>query len=706
LTPDTLAGHMQTLGLPLPRWCRFLTLGGGFENDLRDARDAVLPWLPEVDACERSPQPLSHLRVALQCGGSDAFSGVSGNPAAGAAAKRLIEQGGAAVLAETDELIGAESYILSRVADLGTAHKFLRFVERFKERFSWHGQSAESNPSGGNKLRGLYNIALKSLGAAKKKHAEVALDGVLDYSERLEDGRRGYFFLDSPGNDLESIAGQVACGCNAIFFVTGNGSITNFPFVPTIKIITTTERHRLLERDMDFNAGQFQDDGVSMEDLGDRLFTDLVRVASGGRSVGEQAGHSQVSIWREWALDGPGADLAELEIGEREGSPLALLSRLDGDLAAAEAQLFRGLAERPRGSERLGLVLPTSLCSGEIARKVVDELNASFVEGSRGEGAAQAAAVDRFVALPHTEGCGIGYSGDGEKIFSRVMLGHLTHASVELALLLEHGCEKTHNAWMADELRKRGLDASSYGFASVQLDGGIDKVTSKVRQWFACESQRRSAAEAPTRPPARPPPVALLGDSGGGRSALAAALARGLVGAGGVVIVPSNSPLLSSAALLDELSSCEGGSCGSGVKPSLAFAQQAEKAGAHVMHVPANATSRAEVVTGLVAAGAGAVVVLRGHGNGKALPATGHPMVPVLCVVADAEVEEAQEAPGNTSHDLVLGCKGSEGDRSRGLRWLREVAALLEGALVGRVRPRAAEAVSFQVARGPTGLSA
>jgi altronate dehydratase len=116
----------------------------------------------------------------------------------------------------------------------------------------WHGHSAEGNPSGGNKFRGLYNIALKSIGAARKKDPEVQLDYVIDYSERMT--APGFYFMDSPGNDLESIAGQVASGCNMIFFTTGNGSITNFPFVPTVKFVTTTGRWNLLHDDMDVNA--------------------------------------------------------------------------------------------------------------------------------------------------------------------------------------------------------------------------------------------------------------------------------------------------------------------------------------------------------------------------------------------------------------------------------------------------------------------
>ena len=111
--------------------------------------------------------------------------------------------------------------------------------------------------------------------------------------------------MDSPGNDLESIAGQVASGSNMIFFVTGNGSITNFPFVPTIKIVTTTGRYEMLTKDMDVNAGAYLD-GTPMEALGESMLDLTVDVASGERSVGEKAGHSQVSLWRDWKQTGPG----------------------------------------------------------------------------------------------------------------------------------------------------------------------------------------------------------------------------------------------------------------------------------------------------------------------------------------------------------------------------------------------------------------
>ena len=226
-----------------------------FDAELASCAAQASELLPPLRAATREPCAASSLVVAQQCGGSDAFSGTHANPLVGAASKAVVQAGGTALLAETDELIGAEQYVLQSVADFPTASKFLHMVRRFQAYAAEHNTSAEGNPSGGNLYRGLYNIALKSLGAAMKRPPDVRLEKVVEYSELLpppkgavggvaegEGGggdRRhgvgtigpGFCFMDSPGNDLESIAGQVACGCNLIYFSTGNGSITNFPFV-------------------------------------------------------------------------------------------------------------------------------------------------------------------------------------------------------------------------------------------------------------------------------------------------------------------------------------------------------------------------------------------------------------------------------------------------------------------------------------------
>jgi len=594
------------------------------------------------------------------------------------------------VLAETDELIGAESYILKHTKDLEVAQKFVRFVERFKERFSWHGQSAESNPSGGNKLRGLYNIALKSLGAAKKKHADVSLDGVLDYSERVPEGERGYYFMDSPGNDLESIAGQVATGCNMIFFITGNGSITNFPFVPTIKIVTTTDRFRLLESDMDFNAGRFQDDGIPMDQLGKQLFDQMVAVASGELSVGERAGHSQVSIWREWARDWLPDNLAEFSVAELKKDPIDIKKGTHDDFEDQALAIVKASKVVRRG--RLGLVLPTSLCSAEIARQSAEEL-----ECEREKVGPLAAKFDRFLALPHTEGCGIGYAGGGEDLFARIMVGHLTHDAVESAVLLEHGCEKTHNTWMKEQLEARGIDVSKYGFASVQLDGGIASSTERVHKWFEDQCSEKVQMNNDENPLTSFALGLLIEDDDPVVHAFALDLVRAYSGASGTVIIPSTSSLLRAPALLDELQGT--------LAPTIAFAERPSRPGVHIMHIPDGVLNKAELVTGLAASGVSLVLNISSDESiCHRLPLAGHPIAAVLKVTTSAFIPKDGQPKKNV--DLALAAQAGESESERRLRWLAELVTLLKWGADGSRGTSKDEVVAFQVARGPTGVSA
>ncbi|MEX1019142.1 MAG: UxaA family hydrolase, partial [Litorilinea sp.] len=467
----------------------FMSLDQGFLENLDQAESIVRGWLPQVNRTERTPQSLAHLKIALQCGGSDSFSGISGNPVAAWVAREVIRYGGAANLAETDELIGAEPYVLQKVRDLDTARTFLAMVERFKQRVAWHGHTAEGNPSGGNKYRGLYNIVLKSIGAARKRDPEVRLDYVIDYSRLMHEP--GYYFMDSPGNDLESIAGQVAAGCNLIFFVTGNGSITNFPFVPTIKIVTTSRRYRLLARDMDVNAGAYLD-GIPMDDLGRATLDLTVDTVSGARTVGEKAGHAQTQIWRDWRQTGFHAAEAATDtplVQATNGDHAQAITNIDQPIAVTpvvedEFQTliqnfsYRAFAtgDRPVAGN-VGLILPTSLCAGQIARMIAGRINT----GTNGpQNALANDALSHFVALVHTEGCGVS-GGTSEDLYIRTMLGYLVHPLVRHSLLLEHGCEKTHNDYMAAQMRTAGLTPDQFGWASIQLDGGIEQVSVKVK---------------------------------------------------------------------------------------------------------------------------------------------------------------------------------------------------------------------------------
>ena len=599
---------------------RFLTLEGSFNDSLGKGEAIINGWLDEINAAdERTDQPVSDLKIALQCGGSDAFSGISGNPLAAYVAKEIIRYGGCANLAETDELIGAEAYVLQCARDLKTAQKFLDAIERFKERAAWHGHTVEANPSGGNKYRGLYNIVIKSIGAAMKRHPEVRLDEVIAYGERMIES--GYYFMDSPGNDLESIAGQVASGSNLIFFVTGNGSITNFPFVPTIKIVTTTGRYNLLQNEMDVNAGAYLD-GVPMEALGQNMFGLTLSIAGGEQSVGEKAGHSQVSIWRNWRQAGSTNLNAILPHEAPDGKPLSIRTAqhpgsppcTTEDEATTNLKFNAIQTECGYRCDQIGLVLPTSLCSGQIAQMIADRLNRRRIGESHG--------ISRFAALPHTEGCGVS-GGNSEDIYARTLIGHLTHPIVALGVLLEHGCEKTHNDYIADALAKNDIPIDRYGWASVQLDGGINAAIRKVENWFGT---RLAWMGAPYYTDVGLEHLC-LGLTSIGRVADNAAqslvyLIQTIVGAGGTVVVPANATGLVSHVYLKQVLG------DLSLKPTLAYGQSVVEAGFHIMDTPTSHV--VETLTGLGGTG---VDVMFAHVVGH--PLQSHRMIPLIQATTD-----------------------------------------------------------------------
>lgn len=646
----------------------FYSLEGGFQAGLDECEAIVRQWLPLVNETARTPQPLTHLKIALQCGGSDAFSGISGNPLASWVAKEVIHYGGSANLAETDELIGAESYVLQRACDLSTARSFLETIERFKERVSWHGHTAEGNPSGGNKFRGLYNIVLKSIGAAMKRHPDVRLDHVIEYSERMNEP--GYYFMDSPGNDLESVAGQVSAGCNLIFFVTGNGSITNFPFVPTLKFITTTRRYRLLSKDMDINAGAYLD-GTPMDELGADTFERTLAVASGKRTLGEEAGHAQTQIWRDWRQTSQEHLQELLSQDQPGGQPIPIRKR-----APEETSIRFSMIPSKRGAvtEEVGLILPTSLCSGQIAAMTAQHLNQ--------KGIAERTGLSRFVSLTHTEGCGAS-SGTSEELYTRTLISYIAHPLVKRCLLLEHGCEKTHNDYMRSAVTELGIDPTSLGWASVQLDGGIDKVMAKIEKWFLEETSPLEGAE---RFDAGLEALQIgLHAAGPVSASVARALGEltGLiVSAGGTVVAPQNASLLSETAYRSEVLS------NATAMPSLAYGERFSLAGFHLMDAP---TSHwVEILSGLGATGVQIILAYIGEH-----PVQSHPLLPVLQFTANELVEQRY----GTDLDLVL--SGSPND------WHEQLLQLIADVISGKVQPKLHQQgnIDFQITRGLLGVS-
>ena len=676
ITNVRLQAYLTERGYPLADVPHaFLSVGSGLAAGLAAGEVIVRRWLPEVSAQRRTTEPLAGLRIALQCGGSDAFSGVSGNPLAGAIVHELVRHGGTGVLCETDELSGAEAYVMRNLRDLDTARAVLRHIEGFKERLSWHGVTPESNPSGGNKFRGLYNITLKSLGAVHKKDPRTRIDHVIDYAEPL--GAPGFYFMNSPGNDLEGIAGQVGAGCNLFLFATGNGSITNFPFVPTLKITTTTRRHELLEHEMDLNAGRYLD-GESFTALAAEAFDLAVETASGRKTKGEHAGHSQVSLWRNWRQTDTSQLAAIRARPVPDGRPL--VERVAPHALSSAA----GIAQRvgvnalhlfPNGTrfatERIGLVLPTSMCSAQIARLAAARMNET--------GPGRAAGIDRFVALAHSEGCGFG----GETMYHtlyRTYRGYATHPNVVAALLLEHGCEKIPNDAMRRQFEAANLPLDRFGWASVQLDGGIEKSLANVAAWF-----ERAAASLPatTRVPTDFTGFNLgllsAGSVGGSAATVLGELAAGVLADGGSVLVPEGDALLADSLFRER-------ALGTVVpRASLAYGEPLAHPGLHI--VATDSDHWVENLTGLGACGAHLFVGLVAD-----TPQQGHPLLPVIQVA-----QPMHEVAALTEVDLVLAGESDLGPL------LELIAATVRGDHVPAAT--AGGFVDFQLSRGLLGVS-
>ena len=259
---------------------------GGFAKTVGRGIEAVARLLPIANRTAREPVPASELMVALQCGGSDGWSGVTANPGLGKACDLLVRQGGTVVLGETTEVYGAEHLLTRRARSPEVAQKLVDMIHWWERYTSYWGASIDNNPAPGNKAGGLTTIYEKSLGAVAKA-GSTPLNQVVGYGERVTE--RGFVHMDTPGYDPVSVTGQVAGGCNLVAFTTGRGSAFGFKPAPSIKIATNSELYARQEPDMDIDAGKVLD-GVSLDELGEEIFEEILAVASGKRTKSELAG--------------------------------------------------------------------------------------------------------------------------------------------------------------------------------------------------------------------------------------------------------------------------------------------------------------------------------------------------------------------------------------------------------------------------------
>lgn len=280
---------MEAFGLEAGPRLKALTIQetGGTRRTIEAIKAAVAEMAPAVKAIARTPQPLSEICLALQCGGSDGYSGITANPALGRAVDLLVEQGGTAILSETPEIYGAEHLLIERAVSPEVAERLVERIRWWEDYTTKLGGEMNNNPTPGNKKGGLTTILEKSLGAVAKG-GTTPLTGVYRYAERVT--ARGFTFMDSPGYDPCSITGQVASGANVICFTTGRGSVYGNKPVPSLKLATNTDMYRRLEEDMDIDCGRIVSEGRSVEELGREIFEAVVATASGRRSKSELQG--------------------------------------------------------------------------------------------------------------------------------------------------------------------------------------------------------------------------------------------------------------------------------------------------------------------------------------------------------------------------------------------------------------------------------
>ncbi len=259
---------------------------------------ALLPELLDAtNRTARQPAPLSKLALGLQCGGSDAFSGLTANPALGQASDLLVRAGGRSVIGEVPEFFGAAHLFAARAANRKIASDVFKALDWYRAYAARSGHTMEENPSPGNKEGGLLNITIKSLGA-QAKSGTGPVQGVMTYGEWVWDrDAAGVYLLNTPGYDQLSVPGIIGAGCQLLCFTTGRGTVIGNAIAPVIKLSSNTPLYERMHRDIDINAGAVLSEGLSLPEMGQAIFDEILAVASGKLAKAEINGHREFALW-------------------------------------------------------------------------------------------------------------------------------------------------------------------------------------------------------------------------------------------------------------------------------------------------------------------------------------------------------------------------------------------------------------------------
>ena len=263
---------------------------GGTAKTVARGVEVIKRLLPEANRVQRQPVPASHLTVGLQCGGSDGYSGISANPALGAAVDRLVRNGGTAILSETPEIYGGEHLLTRRAVSTQVADKLLARIAWWEAYTARNHMTMDNNPSAGNKAGGLTTILEKSLGAIAKSGTTNLVD-VVEFAQAAS--ARGFVYMDTPGYDPVSATGQVAGGANLICFTTGRGSAYGCAPSPSLKLSTNTALWLKQQDDIDIDCGGIVDGLETVDEVGERIFQLMLQTASGRATKSELHGYGQ-----------------------------------------------------------------------------------------------------------------------------------------------------------------------------------------------------------------------------------------------------------------------------------------------------------------------------------------------------------------------------------------------------------------------------
>ena len=269
---------------------------GGTPGTVRKGLELLHEMAAKANECQRESVPAGKLVLALECGGSDAYSGITANPALGVASDLVVRNGGTVILSETTEIFGAEHLLVRRAVSEEVGRKLLDRIQWWKEYTERLGATLNNNPSPGNKAGGLTTILEKSLGAVSKAGSTDLVD-VYHYAEPVT--AKGLVLMDTPGYDAVSLTGMIAGGANLGCFTTGRGSVFGTRPVPILKLATNTFMYERMPDDMDLNCGRIIDGDSTLEETGELLFRKILATASGAKSKSEQHGFS-VSEFVPW----------------------------------------------------------------------------------------------------------------------------------------------------------------------------------------------------------------------------------------------------------------------------------------------------------------------------------------------------------------------------------------------------------------------